>query len=82
MCFLCRVLSHLFYKKVRVISQNKKAAVEDLEATLKGLKKDLMLAFSRQEIIETRIEARERVDKKEPKEHLRSKTARNCSNMF
>ena len=40
--------------------QNKKAAIEDLEARLSVLKGDLTAAFDRQGTIETRIKAQEK----------------------
>ena len=42
---------------VRALMQHKKAAIENLEATLANLKGNLESAFIRQDIIETRVEA-------------------------
>ena len=42
---------------VRAILQNKKAAIEDLEARLANLKTDLISAFERQGTIEVEIRA-------------------------
>ena len=46
---------------VRAVMQNKKTAIEDLEARLKNLKKEVKAVFIRQGIIETRTEARGKI---------------------
>ena len=43
--------------------QNKKAAIEDFETRLASLKEELKSAFVRQEVIEARKEAREKISK-------------------